>query len=338
MTPPTVTAAQLREVVDRLITAGHWRPGDPDILIVADAGYDGPRLAFLLADLPVRILVRMRSDRVLRRPAPPRHARHAGPATAHGGEFAFGDPATWGEPDTRTRTDTRLYGTATARSWDRLHPRLTHRVAWMAHAEQLPIIEGTVIRLQVERLPSGAIPKPVWLWCSAHRRHDGRWWIGCGRRSCAGSISSTPSACSSRPWAGPRPKLRDPAGGGSVDLADPRRLHPATPGPPSERSICAVRGRNHGLPIDCPRHGSATGFGTCVRRPVFRPEHRNPLDPVQDDQSESATTSRPSVMTCTSSGRPHQRRRRRARPDHAKQVKTQASHGSDRPRAGTGCG
>ncbi len=30
----------------------------------------------------------------------------------------------------------------------------------------LPVIEGTVIRLDVEHLPSGAIPKPVWLWHS----------------------------------------------------------------------------------------------------------------------------------------------------------------------------
>jgi hypothetical protein len=26
-------------VIDRLIAAGHWRPGDPQILIVTDAGY-----------------------------------------------------------------------------------------------------------------------------------------------------------------------------------------------------------------------------------------------------------------------------------------------------------
>jgi hypothetical protein len=38
----TVTAAQLREVVHRVISAGHWQPGDPDMWIVADAGYDGP--------------------------------------------------------------------------------------------------------------------------------------------------------------------------------------------------------------------------------------------------------------------------------------------------------
>lgn len=162
----TVTAGQLRDVVQRLITAGQWRSGDPDIWIVADAGYDGPRLALLLADLPVRVLVRMRSDRVLRRPAPPRQPGATGRPPRHGGEFAFGDPAGWGEPDTTTTTDTRLYGTATVRAWHRLHPRLTHRTAWTGQHGTLPIIEGTVILLTVDRLPSGATAKPVWLWWS----------------------------------------------------------------------------------------------------------------------------------------------------------------------------
>ena len=161
----TVTASQLREVVGRLIAAGQWRPGDPDVWIVADAGYDGPRLAFLLADLPVQILVRMRGDRVLRRRAPAEPTGNGRPPR-HGGEFAFGDPTRWGDPDTATVTDTRLYGTATARGWHRLHPRLTHRTAWAAHTGTLPIIEGTVILLTVDRLPSGATAKPVWLWWS----------------------------------------------------------------------------------------------------------------------------------------------------------------------------
>jgi hypothetical protein len=162
----TVTATQLRRVVTDLINAGHWRPGDPDILIVADAGYDGPRLAFMLTDLPVAVLVRMRSDRVLRRPAPPHAPGTAGRPRRHGGEFVFGDPATWGTPEVTTHTHTRLYGPALARAWDRLHPRLTHRTAWTTHTGNLPILEGTLIRLEVERLPSGAIPKPVWLWHS----------------------------------------------------------------------------------------------------------------------------------------------------------------------------
>jgi hypothetical protein len=59
--------------------------------IVADAGYDGQRLALLLDNLPVRLLVRMRSDRVLRRRASagPRLRRvitgGRGPPGAHGG-------------------------------------------------------------------------------------------------------------------------------------------------------------------------------------------------------------------------------------------------------------
>jgi DDE superfamily endonuclease len=32
-----VTAAQVRDVVARLIEAGHWRQGDPAILVVFDA-------------------------------------------------------------------------------------------------------------------------------------------------------------------------------------------------------------------------------------------------------------------------------------------------------------
>ncbi|MGP4103922.1 transposase [Nonomuraea sp. KM90] len=61
---------------ERLMAAPQWQAGDPEILIVAGAGYDGAGLAWLLRDLLYRILARMRSDRVLRRPAP---VRLAGP-------------------------------------------------------------------------------------------------------------------------------------------------------------------------------------------------------------------------------------------------------------------
>lgn len=167
-----VTAAQLREVVGRLVAAGQWCEGDPEILVVADAGYDGPRLAWLLGDLPVQVLARMRSDRVLRRATPPRAPGGLGRPRRHGTEFIFGDPGSWGDPEVATSTDTRLYGQASARAWDRLHPRLTRRAAW-ADCAQLPLIEGTVIRLEVDRLPSGAIPKPVCV-VVEHRCHSRR--------------------------------------------------------------------------------------------------------------------------------------------------------------------
>lgn len=161
-----LTASQVRDVVGRLIDAGQWNPGDPDVLIVLDAGYDLPRVAFLLKDLPVQVLGRMRSDRVLCRPAPPRVPGATGRPPKHGGEFAFGDPATWGEPDAVTTTPTERYGTVQAQAWDRLHPTLTRRAAWREHTGPLPVIEGTVIRLQVERLLHAGVPKPLWLWYS----------------------------------------------------------------------------------------------------------------------------------------------------------------------------
>ncbi|WP_246063966.1 hypothetical protein [Blastococcus colisei] len=47
-----------------------------------------------------------------------------------------------------------------------MHPRLAHRGPWADHDGPLPIVEGTVIRLQVEHLPGQREAKPVWLWSS----------------------------------------------------------------------------------------------------------------------------------------------------------------------------
>ncbi|MFI6056427.1 NF041680 family putative transposase [Streptomyces violascens] len=163
-----LTIAQLREVIERLIApAGQWTEGDPEVLVVLDSGYDAPRIAHFLADLPVQILGRLRSDRVMRRSTPPRvYDPRGGRPPKHGGEFIFGDPVTWGDEQAVTVTDTRNYGTATAQAWDRLHPRLTKRAAWLDHDGPLPVIEGTIVRLAVEKLPSGGVNKPVWLWWS----------------------------------------------------------------------------------------------------------------------------------------------------------------------------
>jgi hypothetical protein len=162
-----VTAGQVRDVITRVIDAGAWRDGDPPVLVIFDAGYDPMRLAYQLADLPVEILGRLRSDRVLHFPVPPRQPGTNGRPPRHGREFALADPATWPDPAVATTTETTRYGTAAAHAWDRLHPRLTHRSAWLDHDGPLPVIEGTLIRLQADHLPGDRHPKPVWLWCSA---------------------------------------------------------------------------------------------------------------------------------------------------------------------------
>lgn len=168
-----VTADQLREVLRGTLNAGHWKIGDPPVLVVAEVGYDGPRLAYLLRDLPVRIVVRMRSDRVFFNPVPDdyRVGPKGGKPRSHGTRFALADPATWRDPERDSKHTTRRYGTARIRAWHRLHPRVWRRSAWSDHRGQLPTIEGTLIRLDVDHLPSGGPPKPVWLWFSDPTPH-----------------------------------------------------------------------------------------------------------------------------------------------------------------------
>ena len=163
----TVTAHQIRHVTASLARSGHHHDGDPDIVVVVDAGYDSPRLAHLLADLPVQVVGRLRSDRVFYGPAENLPPSATGRPARHGTPFRMAAPDTWPAPKTVTTTPTRRYGSATARSWDRVHPRLTHRSAWAGHSGQLPVIEGTLVLLQVQALPSRRSPKPLWLWCSA---------------------------------------------------------------------------------------------------------------------------------------------------------------------------
>jgi hypothetical protein len=73
---------------------------------------------------------------------------------------------TWPAPQVATVTDTSRYGSAAALAWHRLHPRLTRRAAWLEHEGDLPVLEGTLIRLTVDHLPGDGDPKPLWLWSS----------------------------------------------------------------------------------------------------------------------------------------------------------------------------
>jgi DDE superfamily endonuclease len=208
-----VTAAQLRGAVARLIAAGHWREGDPDIIVVLDAGYDLTRLAWLLDGLPVDVTGRLRSDRVTYFPAPPLPARPAstgGRRPRHGHKLAFGEPATWPGPAVTTVTDTARYGTATAMAWPRLHQRLEHRGSWEDHDGELPVVEGTLIRLAVDHLPGQRDADPVWLWSSRAGATAGEvnraWQAFLRRFDIEHTFRFLKQALG---W--DRPKLRDPA-------------------------------------------------------------------------------------------------------------------------------
>ena len=159
------------------------REGDPRILVVFDAGYDVTRRAWLLADLPVALLGRRRSDRVMWLPVPAPQPGTIGRPRKHGREMTLAD-----RRHARNRRSPRQrWLPGTGRRWCRVgpvNPRLTHRAAWLDHDGPLPNIEGNLIRLQVDHLPGDRSPKPMWLWSSGTGQLLVR-WTTCGRRSCA---------------------------------------------------------------------------------------------------------------------------------------------------------
>ena len=137
--------------------------------MVLDSGYDLTRLAWLLRDLPVEVAGRLRSDRVMYFPAPPRlpgRPPRAGGGPGTGPRSSSRSRQTWPAPAVTTSTGTTRYGTATAMAWGRLHQQLESRSGWEDHDGELPVIEGTLIRLSVDHLPGGRDAEPVWLWSS----------------------------------------------------------------------------------------------------------------------------------------------------------------------------
>jgi hypothetical protein len=114
-----------------------------------------------------------------------------------------------------------------------VHPRLTHRAAWLDHDGPLPVIEGTLIRLQVDHLPGDRDPKPVWLWWSrtgaAPADVDRCWQSFLRRFDLEHTFRLFKQVLG---WTAEDPR---PGGRGPVDLADHRLLRPAAPGPAARR-------------------------------------------------------------------------------------------------------
>src|SRR5215470_15140440 len=292
-----VTAAQVREVVARLAEAGHWREGDPAILIVFDAGYDITRLAFLLAGLPVELLGRLRSDRVLYFPAPPgRRDGRPGRRPRHGPEFRLAGDAAWPRPAVTTITPTARYGTAAASCWQRLHTKLERRGAWAGHHGELPVVEGTLIRLAVDHLPGDRNPKPIWLWSSATAAGpddvDRSWQAFLRRFDLEHTFRLFKQVLG---WTAP--KIRDPAAADrwtwliitchaqlrlARPLADDLRLPWERPAPPGKLTPARVRRgfRNIRATMPCPAGAPKPGKPGPGRPPGSRNRHPAPRHEV----------------------------------------------------------
>jgi hypothetical protein len=158
-----VTGAQLRQVVMRLIAAGHWQPGDEDIIIAVDAGYPVVRLAWLLGDLPVELVGRVRSSQRFFGPPPPKDPHKAGKPPKHGAALRCADPGSWPVPDIIQDGTRAGHGPVQVQAWTRQHQMVNSCTsAWQDWpGRDYPVIEGTLIRITCAGL------EPMWLWASA---------------------------------------------------------------------------------------------------------------------------------------------------------------------------
>ncbi len=160
--PTEATAAQIRELVDRLERA---QPAGPTPMFVFDAGYDPIALTDALSGVRAQLVVRIRGDRVFYTDPTPPAPGAVGRPRRHGTRFGCADPTSWPAPHAElTATDSR-YGTVQVSAWHGLHPKLAGRGRW-AGAAAPPIVAGTVVRVAVEHLPKplSRATKTLWLW------------------------------------------------------------------------------------------------------------------------------------------------------------------------------
>ena len=100
-------------------------------------------------------------------PPTPQQSAACGRPARHGPELRLDGKKPWPAPAVTTVTETARYGTATATARGRMHQRLARQRQWKDHPGELPVIEGTLIRLAVDRLPGDRDPEPLWLWTTA---------------------------------------------------------------------------------------------------------------------------------------------------------------------------
>jgi hypothetical protein len=176
-----------------------------------------------------------------------------------------------------------------------VHPRLTHRAAWLDHDGPLPVIEGTLIRLTVDHLPGDRHPKPVWLWYSrtdaAPDEVDRLWQSFLRRFDLEHTFRLFKQVLG---WTAP--KLRDPQAAdrwtwliitchAQLRLARPLaadlRRPWERPAPPGRLTPARVR----------------RGLGTSARRLPGRPVHRNPASPDPAARQDRRTADRHPATT-----------------------------------------
>ena len=110
------------------------------------------------------MLVRLRADRCFYADPPPRATRPKRPAAPPRRQVRLRRPGHLAGPDRHPCGHDDQYGTVTVQAWSGLHPK-QHRHPGHGTGGPRPIVRGTIIRVQVERVPARTRPpKVLWLW------------------------------------------------------------------------------------------------------------------------------------------------------------------------------
>jgi hypothetical protein len=147
---------------------GRLEEGEAVPLFVFDAGYDPVKLQrALLEGNRCQILVRLRAGRrFYGDPGLCDPPAHIGRPRRHGPKMKCKDPSTWPEPSSEYACEDAGYGSVCVRAWAELHPKV-HNHAGRGSRGPLPVVVGTLILVEVERLPRGESrrePRVLWLW------------------------------------------------------------------------------------------------------------------------------------------------------------------------------
>ena len=136
-------------------------------LFVFDAGYDPVKIQQGLEGCPCQILVRLRAGRrFYGDPSLCDPPENIGRPRRHGPKMKCSDPITWPEPSAEHRCEDAGYGSVRVRAFSELHPKV-HNHKRKGTRGPLPIVVGTLILVEVERLPRGERrrePRVLWLW------------------------------------------------------------------------------------------------------------------------------------------------------------------------------
>jgi hypothetical protein len=156
-----VARGQVKALLDRLEKV------EPLPLFVFDAGYDPVKLQQGLERSRCQILVRLRAGRrFYGDPSLVGPPATTGRPRRHWPKMKCSDPGTWPEPSAEHVCEDAAHGTVRVRAFSKLHPKVQNHERKGSRG-LLPIVVGTLILVEVERLPRGerrGEPRVLWLW------------------------------------------------------------------------------------------------------------------------------------------------------------------------------